>query len=91
MPGLDKNTFSKYTMFSGYIDIYPPHNKSIHYWFVESLNDSRSDPVAFWTNGGPGGSGMIGLFAEMGPFKFGLHKNNRVTGNPVTVTILSRL
>eukprot|EP01083_Nonionella_stella_P127820 387196_1 len=69
LPGLDTNTFKKYTMFSGYIDVYPAHNKSIHYWFVESLNNPLTDPIAIWTNGGPGASGMIGFFTEQGPFR----------------------
>ena len=69
LPGLDSATLSKYNMFSGYIDVYPQHNRSIHYWFVESLNDSKNDPVAIWTNGGPGASGMIGFFTEQGPFR----------------------
>ena len=52
LPGIDTATFEKYTMFSGYIDVYPAHNRSIFYWFVESLNEPTSDPVAVWTNGG---------------------------------------
>ena len=58
LPGLDANTLKKYTMFSGYIDVFPAHNRSIFYWFVESLNDPKNDPVALWTNGGPGCSGL---------------------------------
>eukprot|EP00483_Globobulimina_turgida_P003772 UN03778 len=69
LPGLDSNTFTKYTMFSGYIDIYPAHNRSIFYWFVESLNDPKTDPIAIWTNGGPGASGIMGMFTEQGPFR----------------------
>eukprot|EP01084_Bolivina_argentea_P213043 361977_1 len=90
LPGLDKNILSNYTMFSGYIDIYPAHNKSIHYWFVESLNDAKTDPVAFWTNGGPGGSGMIGFFAEMGPFR--ALKNLTLIVNPYSwVNLMSMI
>ena len=69
LPGLDKNTFDKYTMFSGYIDVYPKNNRSLFYWFVESLNDPTNDPVALWTNGGPGCSGLGGMFTEQGPFR----------------------
>merc|ERR1719410_2865192 len=69
LPGLDKNTLGKYTMFSGYIDVFPAHNRSIFYWFVESLNDPTNDPVALWTNGGPGCSGLSGMFTEQGPFR----------------------
>ena len=69
LPGLDTDTFNKYSMFSGYIDVYPAHNRSIFYWFVESLNKPTSDPVAVWTNGGPGASGLLGMFTEHGPFR----------------------
>lgn len=54
---------------SGYIDVYPAHNRSLFYWFVESLNDPKNDPVALWTNGGPGCSGLGGMFSEQGPFR----------------------
>ena len=30
----------------------------IHYWFIESQNNPATDPVVYWTNGGPGGSGI---------------------------------
>jgi len=69
LPGLDPATLAKYTMFTGYIDVYPAHNRSLFYWFVESLNDPAKDPVALWTNGGPGCSGLGGMFTEQGPFR----------------------
>ena len=40
-----------------------------HYWLVESTKDAKNDPVVFWTNGGPGCSGLLGFFTEQGPFK----------------------
>eukprot|EP01084_Bolivina_argentea_P318191 551769_1 len=69
LPGLDTNTFKKYAMFSGYIDVYPQHNRSIFYWFTESLSSPTTAPVLVWTNGGPGASGLIGMFTEHGPFR----------------------
>ena len=56
--------------FSGYLDIdgSEPGSKHMHYWFFESANDPANDPVAFWTNGGPGCSGMLGALSEQGPF-----------------------
>ena len=33
------------------------------------MNAPATDPISFWTNGGPGCSGLIGFMTEMGPFK----------------------
>ena len=57
-------TFSQY---SGYLPI--SSTKLMHYWFVESMSDPVNDPVAFWTNGGPGCSGLLGFLTEQGPFR----------------------
>jgi hypothetical protein len=39
----------------------------IHYWFILSQSNPQTDPVVYWTNGGPGGSGInAGLLTEMG-------------------------
>ena len=50
LPGLDPKIRANYSKFSGYIDVYPAHNRSIFYWFIESLNDPTHDPIAVWTN-----------------------------------------
>eukprot|EP01041_Mallomonas_annulata_P006910 gene6910-14028_t len=56
-----------FRQFSGYLDVSP--TKKMHYWFVESIRSPTDDPIVFWTNGGPGCSGLIGLLWELGPFK----------------------
>ena len=45
-----------------------PDGKKIFYWYIESERDPSTDPVVLWTNGGPGCSGLLGLFTENGPF-----------------------
>jgi len=70
LPGL--NYTLKYRHFSGYIDIpgiKPNATKHVHYHFIESEDDPTKDPVVWWTNGGPGCSGLLGLFTEQGPYK----------------------
>ena len=59
LPGLNQDI----VQFSGYLDI-PATEKKIHYWFVQSELDPVNDPVVFWTNGGPGCSGLLGLLTE---------------------------
>ncbi|KAJ1425470.1 peptidase S10, serine carboxypeptidase, partial [Ochromonadaceae sp. CCMP2298] len=61
----------KFNQFSGYLNIpgvSGEDTKFMHYWFTESEGSSK-DPVAFWTNGGPGCSGLIGFMTEQGAFR----------------------
>ena len=51
LPGAENLDFS-FRQFSGYLSV--SETKHLHYWFVESTRDPTKDPVAFWTNGGPG-------------------------------------
>lgn len=51
LPGAEGLDF-KFNQFSGYIKV--NSTKNLHYWLVESQNDPATDPIAFWTNGGPG-------------------------------------
>jgi len=52
--------------FSGYLKV---GTQFMHYEFVESMSDPENDPLSFWTNGGPGCSGLLGFFGEQGPFR----------------------
>ncbi len=66
LPGL--NTDINFNQFSGYLKL-GDSEKHIHYWFVESESNPATDPVVFWTNGGPGCSGLLGFLTEQGPFR----------------------
>ena len=66
LPGL--NDELAFNQFSGYLNL-GTTKKQIHYWLVESEQNPVEDPLVFWTNGGPGCSGLIGFLTEQGPFR----------------------
>jgi carboxypeptidase C (cathepsin A) len=66
LPGLDYSI--EFNQFSGYLNL-PNSTKHLHYWFVESEVNPENAPVVFWTNGGPGCSGLIGFMTEQGPWR----------------------
>lgn len=78
LPGLDGDP--GFNMFSGYLEVSKENGRNIFYWYVESQADPSSDPVVFWTNGGPGCSGLIGFGQEHGPFHF--NKDGVIGTNP---------
>jgi carboxypeptidase C (cathepsin A) len=66
LPGTEKLDLN-FRQFSGYLPV--TATKNLHYWFAESQNNPATDPVAFWTNGGPGCSGLLGFMTEQGPLR----------------------
>lgn len=66
LPGAEALNIT-FNHFSGYIDV--SSTKKMHYWFYEAASDPASKPLAFWSNGGPGCSGLLGAMTEQGPFR----------------------
>jgi len=64
LPGLQN--IPEFDQFAGYFDV--EATKHVFYWYVESQSNPATDPVIFWTNGGPSCSGLLGLGTEHGPF-----------------------
>jgi len=56
------------TQFTGYITVNPTEGKNFFYWLIESQTNPSNAPLVIWFQGGPGCSGLIGLFTEHGPY-----------------------
>ncbi|KAK7487194.1 hypothetical protein BaRGS_00021546 [Batillaria attramentaria] len=65
LPGLKKQP--PWKQYSGYLQA--SGSRRLHYWFIESANNPKSDPLALWMNGGPGCSSVFGLLSENGPYR----------------------
>lgn len=62
LPGL--NYKPSFRHFSGYLNVAGEGEpaRMMHYQFFESENNASTDPVVLWSNGGPGCSGLLGLY-----------------------------
>ena len=68
--------------YSGYLPVGKTSGSPgyIHYWLILSERAPETDPLVYWTNGGPGGSGInAGLLTEMGQLH--LNENSLVNGS----------
>lgn len=67
LPGFEGDLPSAH--YSGYIDVGATSGEpgSIHYWLIEAEEDPANAPTVYWTNGGPGSSGIsVGLLTISG-------------------------
>ncbi|KAF8323717.1 serine carboxypeptidase [Clavulina sp. PMI_390] len=60
--------------YTGYLDA-AHGTQHIFFYYFESRNDPKTDPVVMWFNGGPGCSSSTGLFMENGPCRVNEHGN----------------
>ncbi|EDQ86318.1 uncharacterized protein MONBRDRAFT_38512 [Monosiga brevicollis MX1] len=62
------NATLNFKQYSGYMPV--GNDSELFFWFVESQRSPETDPVVWWTNGGPGSSGIAyGFWTEHGPFR----------------------
>ena len=80
LPGYSGKLRSK--LYGGYIPL--NNNKNTYYIFIEAETNPKNAPILFWTNGGPGCSGLMGLFEEFGPYR--PTKNGKLNYNSWTWT-----
>merc|ERR1712127_629665 len=66
----DAGPFVGETWNSGLVDIDTPKKDDIFYWWFESRNSTKDDPLVLWLTGGPGCASEIALFYENGPYQF---------------------
>ncbi|TBU33355.1 serine carboxypeptidase [Dichomitus squalens] len=64
---------------SGYADI--DANNSMWFWFFEAREHPETAPLTLWLQGGPGGSGLVGLYQEHGPCRIN-NDSSTVSFNP---------
>jgi vitellogenic carboxypeptidase-like protein len=55
--------------FAGYASVNATAKNKLFFWYVPAMNGDKDAPLLIWLQGGPGGSSLFGMFAEMGPFQ----------------------
>ncbi|MED6208073.1 hypothetical protein PIB30_041628 [Stylosanthes scabra] len=61
---------------TGYIGVGENEDVQAFYYFIESENNPREDPLMLWLTGGPGCSAFSGLAFEIGPITFKIEEYN---------------
>ncbi|CAI9786755.1 unnamed protein product [Fraxinus pennsylvanica] len=55
---------------TGYIGVGDNDEVQLFYYFIESENNYKTDPLVLWMMGGPGCSGLFNIFFDIGPLTF---------------------
>ncbi|KAK2989538.1 hypothetical protein RJ640_016662 [Escallonia rubra] len=58
-----------FDQYAGYVTVDPKAGRALFYYFVESPQNSSTNPLVLWLNGGPGCSSLVGAWLELGPFR----------------------
>ncbi|CAL1274971.1 unnamed protein product [Larinioides sclopetarius] len=58
----------KLLSYSGFFTVNEKYNSNIFFWLFPAMNGDPKAPVILWVQGGPGMSGLFGLFVEHGPY-----------------------
>jgi vitellogenic carboxypeptidase-like protein len=68
--------------YAGFFTTNTTLDNNMFIWYFPAQNKDPNAPLVIWLQGGPGGSSMFGLFAEMGPFD--LDSNLKILDRPTS-------
>ncbi|XP_017422733.2 serine carboxypeptidase-like 18 isoform X2 [Vigna angularis] len=69
---------------TGYVGVGESEDVQTFYYFIESDNNPKEDPLLLWLSGGPGCSGLSALFLEIGPLEL---KQEEYNGGPPNLIV----
>ncbi|XVF69334.1 hypothetical protein PTKIN_Ptkin11bG0072200 [Pterospermum kingtungense] len=58
-----------FNQYAGYVTVDSQAGRALFYYFAESPENSSTNPLVLWLNGGPGCSSLTGAMTELGPFR----------------------
>ncbi|RPD60143.1 alpha/beta-hydrolase [Lentinus tigrinus ALCF2SS1-6] len=62
----------------------------MYFWFFEARENPKTAPLTLWLQGGPGGSGLVGLYQENGPCRIN-NDSSSVSFNPFSWNNVSNM